>query len=458
MADRQQHLKHGEIDLSTRLSEAEAEIVKVEQQNRHLQSEVEKRDQFISEQQTEKSAIEQINQKLTAEVQRRDNAIREHNTLAETAENHRVSIEKENKELKIAIKQLRQTGATVGMPNNLDNAPILQELTAAGSSTSTTANSIRGLSDAMSDLCSEMKIAQGGTLVQVFSGEGHSQFNTWVREMERTKLRINGTDERMRSLALATLKGAAADYLVRILHTNPYMSWRDILRHLKERYCDLADARYAKQNLRALEQTRSESVQNFSERVYLAAQEAFPGQDIDTDSTLQGILVDVFINGLRNASIARHLIRTNPRSFDQAVVNAAQEQQTLRSIKLQQTTKRSEEPMEVDVHDPTPNASATPRIDKLEGHVLVIAESVGKLIQRQEDQERSVRVNTRNRRQPRTDRDGRLICYHCGRPGHIARECRQRQGRELNRPGGVAGADDQDNRTALAGHGRPLNF
>ena len=70
------------------------------------------------------------------------------------------------------------------------------------------------LAGTMADLCNELKVAQGGALVQAFNGEGHTKFTNWLRDMERTKLRIQGNDERMRGLALATLKGNAAEFLV----------------------------------------------------------------------------------------------------------------------------------------------------------------------------------------------------------------------------------------------------
>ena len=441
MTDRQQQLKQGEMDLSARLSEAEAERIRFEQLNQRLSSEVDKREQMIKQ--------------LTAEVQKRDQAIADHNLMATQLENVRVSQERENQELRATIEGLNQHTAAGGTTeSNLSNG---EGLNPADQATGAASESFRLLSNTMTDLCNEMKVAQGGSLVQPFSGEGHSQFSTWVKEMERTKLRINGTDERMRSLALATLKGAAADFLVRLLKNDPRLSWKEILHKLKGRYCDLADARYAKQQLRALEQTKTESVQNFSERVYLAAQEAFPGQDLDEDATLQSILIDVLVNGLRSVSITRHLIRTNPRTFREAVNNAAQEQQTLRSIKLQQATKRAEEPMEVDHNDLEFLVQPSRRPDSLEGQVTEIAESVRQLVRRQDELERSAQVGKGNKKRPKTDKDGHFICYQCNKPGHIARNCKQSRRRDTETHGSSGGAADRESRPAPANPQGALN-
>ena len=115
------------------------------------------------------------------------------------------------------------------------------------------------LADTMADLCNELKVAQGGALVQTFNGEGHSKFTNWLRDMERTKIRIQGNDERMRGLALATLKGNAAEFLVRLLKRDPETTWDTIAFRLKERFGDTDDSRCAKQTLRTMEQNKVEN-------------------------------------------------------------------------------------------------------------------------------------------------------------------------------------------------------
>ena len=76
--------------------------------------------------------------------------------------------------------------------------------------------------------------------VRKFDGEGHQQFIDWLRDMERCKITIRADDERMRTLALNTLTGPAAEFCLRTIKAEPRISWMALQLELKERYSDLA--------------------------------------------------------------------------------------------------------------------------------------------------------------------------------------------------------------------------
>ena len=83
--------------------------------------------------------------------------------------------------MRATIEGLKQTAATGGIVQiDQNNGSLLQEeiggLNPAELVTGAASDSIRLLSNTMTDLCNEMKVAQGGSLVQAFSGEGHNQF------------------------------------------------------------------------------------------------------------------------------------------------------------------------------------------------------------------------------------------------------------------------------------------
>ena len=90
----------------------------------------------------------------------------------------------------------------------------------------------------------------------------------------------------MRSLAISTLTGPAADFLWRIIEHTPEVTWNQIKDALKQRYSDISDVLYARWSMRGLVQTKTESVQNFGERIIAVAREAYPGQDLN-DPTIQ---------------------------------------------------------------------------------------------------------------------------------------------------------------------------
>ena len=74
------------------------------------------------------------------------------------------------------------------------------------------------------------------------------------------------------------------------------------------------------------------------------AEEAFPTDNIN-DVMTQRHLTDIFVDGIREDSIARKLIRDGLQTLDDAVRIAALEQQTACTFGLRRSNK--EEPMDV---------------------------------------------------------------------------------------------------------------
>ena len=276
----------------------------------------------------------------------------------------------------------------------------------------------------LNNLCLELKLAQVAPHIRHFNGEGHHKFLDWCKDMDKCKVQCGGDDDRMRSLALATLTGPAADFLLRVIESNPQVTWNDIKTVLKQRYSDLADVQYARQSLRTLKQSQNESVQNFGERIMAFAREAYPTQNLN-DPTIQGQLVEVFADGVKDSSIVRRLIRKKPVDLDGAIMVAAEEQQALKSFELSRSAHR-EEPMEVDaLHEKT--GVLEKQLKTLSRQMLTLTECVqGMSISGggRGGRRGSVGPSRPSGRNQYTS-DGRPICHRCGRPGHIARECRQ---------------------------------
>ena len=100
---------------------------------------------------------------------------------------------------------------------------------------------------------------------------------------------------------------------------------------------------YARQRLKRLSQKKGESVQNFFQRIHSLAEESYPGQDI-RQPVLQEQLMEIFVDGLAESSMARRLLRVRPETLDHALRLATQEQSANRTFQL----RRGEEEMEVD--------------------------------------------------------------------------------------------------------------
>jgi hypothetical protein len=280
----------------------------------------------------------------------------------------------------------------------------------------------------LNDLCMEMRISQVAPHVRQFNGDGHHKFVEWLKDIEKCRVQVGGDDARMRSLAVATLTGPAADFVLRVIEQQPDVTWIQLRHCLRERYSDLADVQYARRSMRNLKQTKSESVQNYGERIMAAAREAYMGQNLN-DRTIQGQLVEIFVAGLRESGIMRRVVRQRPDDLDQAVIIAAEEQQAIKSFELNKC-HRGEEPMEVDALQEK-QGSLEKQIEIMNKQMLTLTECVQKMA----SPSRGTNVvSPSNVSRNRYTQDGRPICRNCNRAGHMARECRQR-GRPIQHPG-----------------------
>ena len=262
--------------------------------------------------------------------------------------------------------------------------------------------------------------------IRQFNGEGESRFRDWLNDMTRTHTVNAATDEEMRMLAMATLTDVAADFVSRGIQENPAVSWQAIRHRMIGRYSDDADAMVARTKLVQMEQNKSETVQNFGERIFKQAKLAYPNVDVANDPVVQGVLVDILANGAKEYAVGRALRRKKPATFDRAVDVAAEEQAVQRSCKmLKKHTPAREEPMEVDSLQHAEGAAAS--ADQ-QGKLDVLIEAVSTLVKHQ-----AYRSQNQPKVTPKFDEQGRPICLKCGLPGHIARHCRGiPKGKDLN--------------------------
>lgn len=162
------------------------------------------------------------------------------------------------------------------------------------------------------------------------------------------------------------------------------------------------------------------------------AGEAYVGQN-PNNPLIQSALVEVLVEGVGNDAIARRLIRESPDTLAEALTIATREQQAAKSFSLR---RRVEEPMDVN-ELATKQGADQQRLNYLENNIEVLTNQLGRLLEVQG------RGNTENGK-PRfkwTD-DGRPICSHCNKPGHIRRTCFswQKSGRRQGNPSSLAPA------------------
>ena len=265
--------------------------------------------------------------------------------------------------------------------------------------------------------------SQGATsLIPQFSGESSEKYSAWVKNLERVLAQLGGDDTRAQILALQTTSGPAGDFITRVYNDRPDTTWGELKQQLKARYSDLADLTYARLKLRRLTQMKSETVQNFHERVLSTAQDVFEPNKLK-QKHVEEELVQHFIDGLNCDVMARRLIRLKVTTMDKALEHAIAEQQAQKSFDLRRGPTREEVPMEVD-------SITTKDSSELNKVTSLLQELVTQLKSQQ---------SVPNDLQPRDGR-GRFVgnrsreCYRCHRQGHIASQCRSRQYQQNNHP------------------------
>ena len=239
--------------------------------------------------------------------------------------------------------------------------------------------------------------------------------------MKKASTLVDDDDDRLRALALETLQGPAADFLSRKIKTDPTLSFDQIKKVMTDQYSDLADSQLALRQLRKTKQRLDENVQNYAERLIVLCDDAYPGDDIDTEH-IQNQLVETFIDGVKDSAIARKLIRQRPTSLDEALQIATQEQQTARAFEL----RREETPMEIDAISQI-EQTMEKRINVLTTKVdnaltMMVAAVQTQYPQQNQNKERTYPHKTKYEF---TD-TGRPICAHCKKIGHIRAKCRAR--------------------------------
>ena len=282
--------------------------------------------------------------------------------------------------------------------------------------------------------------------IREFDGEGSRKFREWLRDIDRAGAVVNANDERFKAFALQTLKGNAGDFVSRLMRLHPQLTWVQLRQQLVAQYSDTGDSHVAQIKLKGLKQKVGESIQNFSERIYSLADEAFVGENMN-NPLIQAQLVEVLITGVTNSQVARKLINERPNTLDNALALAIRVQQNVRAYEM----RRKEEPMDINLVQPSPDkydqlACAIQNLElKFDEVMSVTAQNAGSRTQghhwpRAEptprphyseggQKWRSPVESNGGRRSGNKwwTADGKPVCFSCHAVGHTQRQCRSRR-------------------------------
>ena len=272
----------------------------------------------------------------------------------------------------------------------------------------------RSVEGQMSNLTTTVGAQGVAKIVQNFDGSNQKEYKGWIKSIEKYATLTNIHADRTKLIAYQASTGPVSDFLKRYLAANQADTW--FKAELRHRFGEVVDCQHALLLLRRVKQKSGESIQVFAERLLALGEEAFEGQG---QNAVQTQLIGYFIDGLYQDSMKMKVMRANPQTFNDAVRVATNEQNLRKRFQLrtghnsrEEYDVRSErEPMEVDHYRPTNRCFYC----KGKGHTI---ENCRLRKQKQG------RVNAVREPQVRNRRN--VICYRCREPGHIARECQQK--------------------------------
>ena len=210
------------------------------------------------------------------------------------------------------------------------------------------------LTQGMDGIKNELRRQGCSSHIRPFKGESAEKFLDWAADMEKNLTQLNDYDgSHARSLALQTVHDQPAEFVSRLICTNPNVTWTEMKSAMNKRFNDMGDTQVARIQLRTLKQYRNESVQTYHERFTKLAARVH-GTDVCTP-VLQTLLVDDFIDGLRDEQLIKRLIKNQPATLDEALTAATNEQQVKKAFDLRRrpTGLRSgEEEMEIGALSP----------------------------------------------------------------------------------------------------------
>ncbi|KAK6173621.1 hypothetical protein SNE40_017038 [Patella caerulea] len=282
------------------------------------------------------------------------------------------------------------------------------------------------LSKNFQDIKLELRAQNILSQIKSFSGEGYKRFSEWLKELEQARMLISADNKRMIALALQTSTAMAGEFITRYVREHPGSTWDRLKEVLKNRFGDYTDAQCALQKLKKLKQGQGETEQCFGDRIKSLSEEAYSYEHLKI-SIVQSILVDIFIDGVRDDRTVNKLIRDTPTTLDVALEKAISDQLTPRAFQLRRRV--FEEPMEIDQLSSLQrtNKELRDKTDKLSENferLLLLNERIMQTPSTQDRKQFNTPASPVQSNFKWTE-DGKPICCRCSRAGHIGRNCRQ---------------------------------
>ena len=178
-------------------------------------------------------------------------------------------------------------------------------------------------------------------VVKTFDGHDGTKFKQWVKDIERYAQMARLNDGDIPTIVHIACTGPVADFVQRYLDeyqgTDATPSWKELKKLMTKRFAEISDSTHAMAVLRRVRQCPSESVQMYSERLLRIAEDTYPPssqKDQSGRELVQKQLLDVFCDGLFHDYLRMKVMRTDPKTFEEAVEIAMKEQNLRKRFNL----------------------------------------------------------------------------------------------------------------------------
>lgn len=254
-------------------------------------------------------------------------------------------------------------------------------------------------------------VAQG---VPPYSGSP-KKFKAWIKAIEKYALLTNIRGDAIKPIAFQSSQGSVSDFLHRYMRDQPNSTWEEMRTELSSRFAEVSDASHALMMLRSVKQYPDEPIQVYVERILSLAEDAYSEIQDGNGAAIERQLIGFFTDGILLDSLRYTVMKGNPRTLQQALSIAMNEQNLRKRFNLRSgrsgTNRRFEsqrpEPMEVD-H----NRSQQPCF------------YCNRTNHRSRDcwfkRSRQANAVDKAERKPMSE----IVCWRCNQKGHIRRNCK----------------------------------